>query len=226
MISLGDAASLKDLPILLSVPFFTAAAMVDHILDTPRDVILALPMWWVRRVTQSDASLAEFFLGCFVLVGLVGAIVIVAIYMVVDLDQAVERIPVVGKHLAVLIWVVWTCITAGLFVVETLLREPDLFDTYIALDPSLWWNDRKMLDGAPDALRTRPPAGKTIYLANSGEPELAEVTRQFAGALEKGAFPGLKWHYEPMPSEQHSTIYHPAALRAFRTVFKPAAAKP
>jgi hypothetical protein len=121
MISLGDAASLKDLPILLTVPFFTAAAMVDHILDTPRDVILALPMWWVRRVTQSDASLAEFFLGCFVLVGLVGAIVIVAIYMVVDLDQAVERIPVVGKHLAVLIWVAWTCITAGLFVVEVVI---------------------------------------------------------------------------------------------------------
>ena len=30
---------------------------------------------------------------------------------------------------------------AGLFVVETFLHEPDLFDTYIAFDPSLWWND-------------------------------------------------------------------------------------
>ena len=30
---------------------------------------------------------------------------------------------------------------AGLFVVETLALEPDLFDTYIAIDPSLWWND-------------------------------------------------------------------------------------
>jgi predicted alpha/beta superfamily hydrolase len=115
---------------------------------------------------------------------------------------------------------------AGLFVVETFLREPDLFDTYIAFDPSLWWNDRTLLNGAPGVLRARPPAGKTIYLANSGEPGLADVTRQFAGALEKGAFPGLKWHYDPMPAEQHSTIYHPAALRAFRALFKPAAAKP
>jgi predicted alpha/beta superfamily hydrolase len=112
---------------------------------------------------------------------------------------------------------------AGLFVVETFLREPDLFDTYIAFDPSLWWNDRKLLDGAQTALRTRPPAGKTIYLASSSEATLADVTRQFAGALEKGAFPGLKWHYDPMPTEQHSTIYHPAALRAFRILFKPAA---
>ena len=115
---------------------------------------------------------------------------------------------------------------AGLFVVETFLREPDLFDTYIAFDPSLWWNDRALLDGASAVLRARPPAGKTIYLANSGEPGLAAVTRQFAGALEKGAFPGLTWHYDPMPAEQHSTIYHPAALRAFRVVFKPAGAKP
>src|SRR5690606_10099855 len=28
---------------------------------------------------------------------------------------------------------------AGLFVVETLLTEPAMFDTYIAIDPSLWW---------------------------------------------------------------------------------------
>ncbi len=29
---------------------------------------------------------------------------------------------------------------AGLFIVETFLLEPDLFDSYIAFDPSLWWN--------------------------------------------------------------------------------------
>ena len=40
--------------------------------------------------------------------------------------------------------------------------------------------------------------------------------------LDQDAPPGLHWHYETMPEEEHSTIYHPAALRAFRTVFKPA----
>jgi predicted alpha/beta superfamily hydrolase len=98
-----------------------------------------------------------------------------------------------------------------------------LFDTYIAFDPSLWWNDRKLLAGALELLRARPPSGKTVYLASSREPDLAEVTRLFAGALDKAAVSGLKWHYDPMPGEQHSTIYHPAALRAFRVVFKPAA---
>src|SRR5262249_14962133 len=34
---------------------------------------------------------------------------------------------------------------AGLFVVETFLLEPALFDTYIAVDPSLWWNNQKLV---------------------------------------------------------------------------------
>ena len=36
---------------------------------------------------------------------------------------------------------------AGLFVVETLFLQPDLFDTYIALDPSLWWNAEHFSNG-------------------------------------------------------------------------------
>ena len=110
---------------------------------------------------------------------------------------------------------------AGLFVVETLLREPELFDTYIAFDPSLWWNGQKLVSDAGDLLRARPAMRKTLYLASSAEPGLAELTRRLATVLERGAFPGLEWHYESLPGEQHSTVYHPAALRAFRAVFAP-----
>lgn len=58
---------------------------------------------------------------------------------------------------------------AGLFVVETFLLQPDLFDTYIAFDPSLWWNDRKLVDGAAERIRARPKLEKTLYLASSDE---------------------------------------------------------
>ncbi len=43
---------------------------------------------------------------------------------------------------------------------------------------------------------------------------------KFAAILTQSAPPGLRWHYEPMPEEKHSTIYHPAALKAFRRLFK------
>ena len=58
---------------------------------------------------------------------------------------------------------------AGLFVVETFLKEPDLFDTYIAFDPSLWWNNQQLVSGAAEDLRKQPGLSKTLYLANSDD---------------------------------------------------------
>src|SRR5262245_1810096 len=109
---------------------------------------------------------------------------------------------------------------AGLFVVETFFVEPDLFDTYIAFDPSLWWNDGTLVASAAERLRARPSLAKTLYFAGSSE-ERTPDCRSLAEILKTAAPPGLKWHYEPMPEELHSTIYHPAALRAFRAVFAP-----
>jgi predicted alpha/beta superfamily hydrolase len=109
---------------------------------------------------------------------------------------------------------------AGLFVVETFFREPDLFDTYLAFDPSLWWNNHQLVTEALERLRDRSARRKTLYLASSAERELAALTQQLATVLQNGAFPGLQWHYVPMPEETHATIYHPAAMRAFRTLFK------
>lgn len=108
---------------------------------------------------------------------------------------------------------------AGLFVVETLLTEPDLFDTYVAFDPSLWWNDGKLVDGA--ASRLSAAAGRSLYLASSNQPDIAALTRRLADVLGAQAPEGVSWHYEAMPEESHATIYHPAALRAFRELFRP-----
>lgn len=47
---------------------------------------------------------------------------------------------------------------AGLFVVETLFLEPTLFDTYIAIDPSLWWNNAELVT-------TRRSGGARFHIA-------------------------------------------------------------
>jgi predicted alpha/beta superfamily hydrolase len=110
---------------------------------------------------------------------------------------------------------------AGLFGVETFLLEPDLFDTYIAFDPSLWWNNQGLLKDAAERLRSRPGLEKTLYFASSDEKGIIEGTECLAEILSKSSPPRLHWHYERMPEEKHSTIYHPAALRAFRAVLGP-----
>jgi predicted alpha/beta superfamily hydrolase len=114
---------------------------------------------------------------------------------------------------------------AGLFVVETFLLEPDLFDTYIAFDPSTWWNDQKLVSSAGERLAARPKLKKTLYFASSDDDLHIGATQRLADALGKNAPPGISWHYEKMPDEKHSTIYHPAALKAFRAVFKPTPSK-
>ena len=114
---------------------------------------------------------------------------------------------------------------AGLFVVETFLLDPDLFDTYIAFDPSLWWNDQKLVNDAATHLRARRGQEKTLYIANSSEEKIDGVAERFSEILGKNAPPSIHWHYERMADETHATIYHPAALRAFRALFKPSASK-
>lgn len=110
---------------------------------------------------------------------------------------------------------------AGLFIVETFLLEPDLFDTYIAFDPSLWWNGGKLLSDAGRQLRAHGARKKTLFVGSSGEPELAQLIQRLTATLKKESLPGLTWHLERFPAETHATIYHPAALRALRLLFKP-----
>ena len=110
---------------------------------------------------------------------------------------------------------------AGLFVVETFLLEPDLFNTYIAIDPSLWWNNQKLVNDAGLDLRQRPEMRKALYVACSGEERLPGLCQKFADVLEKSAPKGVFWQFAKMPEEKHATIYHPAALKAFRDLFKP-----
>jgi uncharacterized protein len=110
---------------------------------------------------------------------------------------------------------------AGLFVIETFLLEPDLFDAYIAIDPSLWWNDGALVKSAAERLRAQRYAGKWLWFASSSEERGAGSERLFA-VLQSGTVqPGLLWRFERFPEERHATIYHPAALMAFRVVLGP-----
>lgn len=109
---------------------------------------------------------------------------------------------------------------AGLFVVETLLLEPALFDTYLAFDPSLWWNNGQLARQAPAQLPAYTGPPRRAYLATSSQGDTT-ATRQLARDLNRESARGFSGHYEPMPQETHATIYHPAALWAFRRAFKP-----
>jgi len=107
---------------------------------------------------------------------------------------------------------------AGLFVIETLLQEPALFNSYIALDASLWWNHGALLSGAGKQVPSVARSGARLFLASSGQPELAASSARLAALLQQ-ASPATLVKYQPLPEETHATIYHPAALQGLRTLF-------
>ncbi|HEX6535203.1 MAG TPA: alpha/beta hydrolase-fold protein [Gemmatimonadaceae bacterium] len=104
---------------------------------------------------------------------------------------------------------------AGLFIVETFLTEPALFDHYVALDPSLWWNGGSLVDSASANAAALDTAPRTLYLASSNVPEITAGTARLAELLRTAAPKGLALVYVPRPDLTHATIFRgvgPAAL--------------
>jgi uncharacterized protein len=97
---------------------------------------------------------------------------------------------------------------AGLFVVETFLEDPTLFTHYVALDPSVWWNDGALVGSAVPRLAAFSNAPRTLYLASSREPSSAVGSARLAAMLQANPPPGLHWTYQPRPDLQHSNIFH------------------
>lgn len=117
---------------------------------------------------------------------------------------------------------------AGLFAVECFLLEPGLFDTVVAIDPSLWWNREDLVARAADLLAARGGAGGMLWMASSDQADISAATAKLAAQMTAAqmataGLPGVRCLYQPLPAETHMTIYHPAALQAFRAVLAPAA---
>lgn len=107
---------------------------------------------------------------------------------------------------------------AGLFTVETFLRAPEMFDTYIAIDPSLWWNNTGLIAEGPALLRASASVRRRLFVATSSEPTIAADARRFVDVV-RASGGAAQVELKEFPTEQHSTIYHPAALTAFRVLF-------
>ncbi|WFL78007.1 alpha/beta hydrolase-fold protein [Altererythrobacter arenosus] len=110
---------------------------------------------------------------------------------------------------------------AALFVVETLLEEPTLFDDYIAISPSMWFENMKYGIEARDYLAKLPAGERRLYLtvANEGEWH-REGLERLVDALRDRAPADLKWTFVPADEQEtHGTVYHPMALDAFRMLY-------
>jgi predicted alpha/beta superfamily hydrolase len=105
---------------------------------------------------------------------------------------------------------------AGLFIVETYLREPGLFTHYAAISPSLWWDDNRLANEAAGLLAMQKKQSGKLYLtmANEGpDTEAGMATLIKALQSRKG------WCSAPKPGLTHATIYHTVSPEALQYIF-------
>jgi len=103
---------------------------------------------------------------------------------------------------------------AGLFVIETFLLEPELFDFYIAMDPSLWWNNNYLVKNADDFLDSLPKKDTKLWFAGSSAGDISKYTNQLSEVLEKKNSSRLIWKYSDEPKEKHNTIFRATKEKA------------
>jgi len=110
---------------------------------------------------------------------------------------------------------------AGLFVVDTFLHWPALFRDYIAISPSLWWDDQHFARHGGHDLEGRAASNTRLYLAiaNEGGATQAGMNR-FLALLEAAPQGSVTWRFsDRSATETHATIYHAAALDALRWLY-------
>lgn len=115
----------------------------------------------------------------------------------------------------------------GLLATEILLTKPALFNRYIIISPSLWWNNGSLLQ-APSPLLSETFSQKTaVYIGVGKEgltptqtPRVMEVDANLLAEKIKST-PGktVSLYFDYLPQEDHATIGHQAIANGLKFVY-------
>lgn len=103
---------------------------------------------------------------------------------------------------------------AGLFVMETFFTKPETFDFYIAMDPSLWWNNNYLANNAELLLAKFPEKDIKLWFAGSDAEDIYRFTRSIEKTFQNSTPKGLIWKYSDEPNEKHNTIFRATKEKA------------
>lgn len=120
---------------------------------------------------------------------------------------------------------------AGLFTINTLINHTHLFENYIAIDPSMDWDDQKLLKQSKEKLKTKSFKGKSLYVSLAAEQlhmfdekitidnimtdssEFTLFARSIIGFskfMESRTDSGLNFSWKIYPEDLHGTVPLPS----------------
>lgn len=109
----------------------------------------------------------------------------------------------------------------GLFAIHAMVHRPEIFDAYLAISPSLWWDQQQLVEQAQTFLLKNPEFEANLYMtmANEGGDMLGGAWK-LAAVLEEKASSALQWEFRLMEEENHGSIPHRSTYYGLETIFK------
>ena len=112
----------------------------------------------------------------------------------------------------------------GLSSLNCLLTHPDFFDAYIAVSPSLWWDNKYMLKLTDEKLKTGSVLHKTLFYSDGNEGGVNSFFHKslvkLDSTLAKKKLKKLDYRYKHYPNETHMTEPVVAYFDALRFIFR------
>ncbi len=108
----------------------------------------------------------------------------------------------------------------GLFAVNALVTRPQVFNAYLAISPSLWWNDESVVIAAKPFFESHRELKGDLYMTMGDE----------GGAMLSGAWrlsaimadhrpPTFRWHFKLSEEESHGTIPYLSTYEGLQALF-------
>jgi predicted alpha/beta superfamily hydrolase len=95
----------------------------------------------------------------------------------------------------------------GLFAIHTMISKPGLFNSFIAVSPSLQWENGEALKRATDFLKNQKEMKVSLFVSIGNEPgAIGTDFDLFKEALSKTKIKGFEWQAERMADEDHGSV--------------------
>jgi len=128
----------------------------------------------------------------------------------------------------------------GLFTIYALIHHPQLFSNYVAIDPSLDWDDQKLINESREILSSQNYKGKSLFMSLSGQLHMQnqEVTIEnvmqdtsditlfarsnitFSNIVYQNKNNELTFEWKFYPKEIHGTIPFPSIMDGLISLFE------
>jgi len=108
----------------------------------------------------------------------------------------------------------------GLFTVHTLITRPELFNSYVAVSPSLQWSDEATLKRAEEFFKTRKELKATLFTSLGNEPgDIGKSFEAFKQLLATTKIKGFEWDAQQLMDEDHGSVVLRSHYLGMRKVY-------